>query len=57
VEPKDLPEAGGKDLALMTKIVDETTTDPDVCIYHDGNKERIQVLNYVRNDMRGCPGE
>lgn len=41
MEPKDLSEAGEKDLALMTKIVDETTTDPDVCIYHDGNKERI----------------
>jgi len=32
VELKDLPDAGEEDLALMTKIVDKTTTDPDACI-------------------------
>ena len=38
VDPKDLPEAGEEELALMTKIVDKMTKDPDLRVYHDGTR-------------------
>jgi non-homologous end joining protein Ku len=39
VEPKDQPEAGEEELALMTKILDKMTTDLDLRAYHDGYME------------------
>jgi len=51
-EPKDLPEAGEEELALMTKIVDKMTKDDlDLKAYHDGYKERIEAL--VTSKMKG----
>jgi DNA end-binding protein Ku len=50
-EIRDLPEAGDEELALMTKIVDKMTTDLDLSVFHDGYKERIEVL--IKSKMKG----
>jgi DNA end-binding protein Ku len=56
-ELKDLPEAGEEELSMMIKIMDKMTTkDLDLRVYHDGYKERIEALNYIQDERRGCAG-
>ena len=50
-EIRDLPEAGEKELSMMTKIVDKMTKDLNLRLYHDGYKERMEAL--VTSKMKG----
>jgi hypothetical protein len=50
-ELKGLPDAG-KELVLMTKIVDKMTTDLDLSIFHDGYKEGIEALRAMAETLK-----
>jgi DNA end-binding protein Ku len=49
-ELRDLPEAGGDELALFTQIMDKMTRDLDLSVFHDGYKERIEAM--IKSKMK-----
>jgi non-homologous end joining protein Ku len=45
------PKASEEEPALMTKITDRMTTDPELRIIHDGWKERSEAM--INTKMKG----